>query len=149
MAAAYPMMMKYVEYLATKAEGNILSHGLGDWYDLGPNPPGEAQLTPKALTATAIYYRDLDLLSKMAAMLKRTGDAAALRRRADDVRKAFNRRFFDAFSMTYSTGSQTAFAMPPHFGMVHKLTRGEVFGNFVRSIRRGGGALTAGDVGFG
>ena len=148
MAAAYPMMMKYVEYLATKAEGNILSHGLGDWYDLGPNPPGEAQLTPKALTATAIYYRDLDLLSKMAAVLKRTGDAAALRRRADDVRKAFNRRFFDAFSMTYSTGSQTAFAMPLHFGMVHKLTRGEVFGNFVRSIRQGGGALTAGDVGF-
>ncbi len=52
----YEGMAGYVEYLAGKAEGGIVSHGLGDWYDLGPKPPGEAQLTPKALTATAFYY---------------------------------------------------------------------------------------------
>ena len=148
MAAAYRMMTRYVDYLATKADGGILSHGLGDWYDLGLNPPGEAQLTPKALTATAIYYRDLDLLSKMAAMLKKTGDAAALRRRAEDVRQAFNAKFYDRSSGVYSTGSQTAYAMPLHFGLVDEGERARVFGNLVRSIRAGGGALTAGDVGF-
>jgi hypothetical protein len=148
MAGAYPMMMKYVDYLAAKAEGGILSHGLGDWYDLGPNPPGEAQLTPKALTATAIYYRDLDLLSRMAAMLKKTGEAAALAERAEEVRKAFNARFYDPAAKVYSTGSQTAFAMPLHFGMVEPGDRAEVFANLVRSVRAGGGALTAGDVGF-
>ena len=148
MDVAYPMMKRYVDYLATKAEGHILSHGLGDWYDLGPEFPGEAQLTPKAVTATAIYFRDLDLLSKMAAMLKRTGEAADLRRRADEVLNAFNRSFFDAGAMSYSTGSQTAFAMPLHFGMVDIKNRPEVFRNLVRSIRDGGGALTAGDIGF-
>lgn len=148
MAAAYPMMKRYVDYLGTKARGHILSHGLGDWFDLGPKPPGEAQLTPKALTATAIYYRDLDLLSKMAADLKRTGEAAALRRLADDVRRAFNAEFYDAAARAYATGSQTSFAMPLHFGLVGERDRPEVFRNLVRSIRQGGGALTAGDVGF-
>ena len=106
MAVAYPMMKRYVDYLATKAEGHILSHGLGDWYDLGPDFPGEAQLTPKALTATAIYYRDLDLLSKMAALLKKTGDAGVLRRRAEDVRKAFNTKFYDTAAKVYRRGAR-------------------------------------------
>ena len=31
----YPNMRRYVDYLATRADGNILSFGLGDWYDYG------------------------------------------------------------------------------------------------------------------
>jgi alpha-L-rhamnosidase len=38
-------MKRYVEYLGSKAKDEIVSHGLGDWYDLGPKPPGSAQLT--------------------------------------------------------------------------------------------------------
>jgi hypothetical protein len=40
LADAYGMMKKYISYLETKATDNILMHGLGDWYDLGPNRPG-------------------------------------------------------------------------------------------------------------
>lgn len=148
MAAAFPMMRRYVDYLDTKADGHILSHGLGDWCDLGPRGPGEAQLTPKALTATAVFYRDLDLLARMATLLGRADEAASFARRAEDVRRAFNSRFYDAAAKVYSTGSQTAFAMPLHFGMVEPADRPGVFDNLVRSIRAGGGALTAGDVGF-
>ncbi|MEN6559536.1 MAG: family 78 glycoside hydrolase catalytic domain [Acidobacteriota bacterium] len=148
MASAFPMMRRYVDYLDTKADGHILSHGLGDWCDLGPRGPGEAQLTPKALTATAMFYRDLDLLARMASLLGRADEAASFARRAEDVRRAFNGRFYDAAAKVYSTGSQTSFAMPLHFGMVEPADRPGVFANLVRSIRAGGGALTAGDVGF-
>jgi hypothetical protein len=72
---AIPMMKKYVAYLGTKADGHILSHGLGDWFDYGPKSPGEAQLTPKALTATAIYYYDIILLSKMMELTDHIDDA--------------------------------------------------------------------------
>src|SRR5690606_18795871 len=41
MRDAYPMMKKYVAYLESKSSGHILSHGLGDWFDYGPNRPGE------------------------------------------------------------------------------------------------------------
>ena len=42
---AYKMMKGYVQYLKNKATDNILSHGLGDWYDIGPNRPGVSQMT--------------------------------------------------------------------------------------------------------
>ena len=76
---AWPAMKRYVDYLGTKAEGHILSHGLGDWYDLGPRFPGEAQLTPKAVTATATYFRDLRLAAEAARRPRAPGRRRALR----------------------------------------------------------------------
>ena len=76
---AYPMMKKYVAYLERKSKNHILSHGLGDWFDYGPKQPGEAQLTPKAVTATSIYYYDVMLLSKMAGILNKKNEALQYR----------------------------------------------------------------------
>lgn len=148
MERAYPMMQRYAAYLGAKAQGHILSHGLGDWYDLGPNPPGESQLTPIALTATATYYHDLDLLSRMAGILGRSEDAGKYRRLAADVRGAFNERFFDRDAKIYATGSQTSMAMPLCLGLAEEGERKAVFDNLVRSIEKDGKALTAGDIGF-
>ena len=44
----YDGMKRYMAYLSAKSKGNIVSHGLGDWYDIGPKNPGYAQLTPVA-----------------------------------------------------------------------------------------------------
>jgi alpha-L-rhamnosidase len=77
---AYPMMKRYVQYLQTTAKDNIISHGLGDWFDLGPKQPGEAQLTPKAVTATSIYYYDLQIITKVAEMLGFNEDSKGIRK---------------------------------------------------------------------
>ena len=65
----YDGMKRYVAYLGSQATNHIVSHGLGDWYDIGPNRPGRAQLTPVALTATAFYYYDARILARTAALL--------------------------------------------------------------------------------
>ena len=90
---AYPMMKKYVGYLKGKSDNNILSHGLGDWYDLGPKFPGEAQLTPKAVTATSIYFYDTKLLAEMAAIIGEKEDAGYYSNLAEEIRKSFNSKF--------------------------------------------------------
>ncbi|MEI6275995.1 MAG: family 78 glycoside hydrolase catalytic domain [Prolixibacteraceae bacterium] len=145
---AMPMMQKYVAYLGTRATGNILSHGLGDWFDYGPKRPGEAQLTPKSLTATAIYYDDIQLLSRMMKICNRNADAEKMETLAARVKESFNARFFDFNTMIYSTGSQTSMAMPLCVGLAVEKDRKEVFNNLVKSIAQSGNALTAGDVGF-
>ncbi|BAV05163.1 Alpha-L-rhamnosidase N-terminal domain-containing protein [Filimonas lacunae] len=145
---AYPMMKKYVAYLQSRADKQILDYGLGDWYDLGPQRPGVAQLTPKALTATAIYYYDVALLSKVAALLKNTGEATGYVQQAAAIKTAFNTRFYNAATHVYSTGSQTAMAMPLCVGLVDEAHKTFVFNNLVDSIQAGGGKLTAGDIGF-
>lgn len=145
---AYPMMKKYISYLQGKADKYILSHGLGDWYDLGPKFPGEAQLTPKTVTATSIWYYNAVLLSEMARITGNIEDQEYYKKLAEDIRDAFNKKFFDPVIKVYSTGSQTAYSMPLFFGMVDTLYRQEVTKNLVRSIMDNKKALTAGDIGY-
>ncbi|MEI6049085.1 MAG: family 78 glycoside hydrolase catalytic domain [Bacteroidota bacterium] len=145
---AYPMMKKYQSYLAQLSENHILSHGLGDWYDLGPKFPGEAQLTPKALTATSIYFYDTKLLAKMANLIDKQEDAIYYSKMAEEIRNAFNTKFFNPFTKVYSTGSQTAYSMPLFFGMVDDSCKKDVVKNLIKSINENNKALTAGDVGY-
>lgn len=148
MEKAWPMMVAYVEYLKGKSDDHILSHGLGDWFDYGTKPPGEAQLTPKSLTATAIYYYDLKLLSQMASVLKRDADHKKFVLWAQQVKTAFNAEFFNPETAVISTGSQTAMAMPWCVGLVEEEYQDKVMENLEHSIRAEGKPLTAGDVGF-
>ena len=145
---AYPMMKKYVGYLKNKSANNILDFGLGDWYDYGPKPPGVAQLTPKALTATAIYFYDVQLLQQVAVLTNNKADAAMYKQLADDINKAFTNRFFNAATKVYATGSQTAMAMPLCVGLVAAKDKAAVIKNMVDSIIASGKKLTAGDIGF-
>jgi hypothetical protein len=145
---AYPMMKKYLAYLGSTAENHIISHGLGDWYDLGPEFPGEAQLTPKAVTATSIYYYDTKLLSEMAGLLGELEDSILYSDSAEKIRKAFNEKFFNPVTKVYSTGSQTAYAMPLFFGIVDDTCRRKVVKNLAESVTESGKALTAGDIGY-
>jgi alpha-L-rhamnosidase len=145
---AYPMMKKYVNYLRDLSKDHILTHGLGDWYDLGPKFPGEAQLTPKAVTATSIYFYDAKLLGKMAGLTGEKDDAIYYGKLAEEIRIAFNNKFLDPVSKIYSTGSQTAYSMPLFFGMVDDSCKKKVVRNLIKSINDNKKGLTAGDVGY-
>lgn len=148
LAKAYPMTKRYVDYLSGKANNHILSHGLGDWFDYGPKQPGVAQLTPIHVTATSIYYYDLTLVAKMAAVLEKDADAIKYQELAAEVGKSFNAEFFNSQTNVYSTGSQTAMAMPLCVGLVAEKDKSAVLKNLVDSIYKGNKALTAGDIGF-
>jgi len=145
---AYPMMKKYLAYLNKMSEKNIISYGLGDWYDLGPDFPGVAQLTPKAVSATSIYFYDAKLLAVMADLIGEKVDAKYYSELAEEIRIAFNNKFFNKETKIYSTGSQTAYSMPLFFGMTDDIYEKEVIENLIRSINDNDNALTAGDVGY-
>jgi len=148
LADHYPTMQRYIQYLGTKANHHILSQGLGDWYDLGPNPPSVSQLTPMGITATAIYHYDLKILEKIATLLGRKADALAYAKLAISVRDAFNGKFFNAQSKQYGSGSQTANAMAVYMGLVAEKDKQAVIDNLVKDIRDKNNGLTAGDIGY-
>ncbi|HEY4287597.1 MAG TPA: family 78 glycoside hydrolase catalytic domain [Puia sp.] len=148
LAAAYPMMKRYLEYLGKQASGHILSEGLGDWYDIGPAHPGVSQLTPKGVTATAIYYYDLSILSRIARLLGHADEGQGYASLAVEVRKAFNDKFFDQKTGQVASGSQAANAMALYMGLVPDGFRDSVLANIVRDLRQRRNSLTAGDIGF-
>ena len=144
----YAGMKRYVDYLTTKAKDHIVDHGLGDWYDIGPRHPGEAQLTPKALTATAYYCLDAEIVAKTARLLGQAEDAAKYETLARTIQTAFNRRFFDPATGKYATGSQCANAIPLAMGIAEPASRPAALEVVVKDIRSRGNAFTAGDIGF-
>jgi hypothetical protein len=144
----YEPMTRYVAYLTSRAKDGIVSHGLGDWYDIGPNPPGFAQLTPPALTATAFYYYDAWILAQAAALLGKPADAKRYESLAAQIRTAFNAKFYDASKGSYSTGSQCANAIPLVMNLVEPANRPAVVDAIVADVQSRGNAITAGDVGY-
>ena len=146
LASAYESIRRYVAYLGSKAKDGILDYGLGDWYDIGPKPPGKAQLTPAALTATAFYYQDLEILRRAARMLGKKEDALKYDALSTQIRESFNKRFYDPSTHQYATGSQCANSIPLVMDLVPPADRSAVLDHVVSDIRKKG--LTAGDVGY-
>jgi predicted GH43/DUF377 family glycosyl hydrolase len=145
----YGAMQKYMQYLASKADGHILSEGLGDWYDLGPaDRPGFAQLTPPPVTATAFYYHDARIMSQIAKLLGKDGDAAKYARLAEEIRAAWLAEFRHAESGTYATNSQCSNAIALVMDLAEPQDRAQALASLVKDVRDRGNAMTAGDVGF-
>ncbi len=143
----YSNMVRYADYLASRAEDNLLDFGLGDWYDYGDFTSGFSRNTPVGLVASAQYYMDLIHLAKAARVIGKTEDAAKYTDLAAKVCVAFNRKYFDPATCDYGTGSQTSNAMPLFLGMVPEQYRQCVTDNLVGDIREHGTRLTTGDVG--
>ena len=133
-------------------EGEVtasLSYGLGDWYDIGPKPPGVSQLTPLGLTATATYARDLRVLAEAAEVLAETGGRKPVRGNGSsgDQRRS-ERPFHDPSAETFATGSQTSLAMPLALDLAPRGSRAALVDKLVADIRKRGNHTSAGDIGY-
>ncbi|MFZ1073688.1 MAG: family 78 glycoside hydrolase catalytic domain [Verrucomicrobiia bacterium] len=144
----YDAITNYLAYLGSRADNGIVNYGLGDWYDVGPKNPGVAQLTPIALTATAFYFQDVEIMSRAAALLGKTNDANQFSGLAEKIRRAFNEKFYNPTNRFYATDSQCANSIPLVMGICEPTNRAAVTDALVADVRSRGNALTAGDIGY-
>ncbi len=107
----YGAMKRYVDYLGTLAEQNIVSFGLGDWC-----PPDWKRMTSTSVTSTGYYYLDAVILAKCAKKLGKTDDAAALEKLASEIRDSFNRKFCNGDG-TFAKGELTALGCALYTGL--------------------------------
>ncbi len=96
----YDAIKLYVDYLGTRADNGIQHIGLGDWVALVK--------TPVEVTSTSYYYFDAVTLSKMAGILGKTDDQTKYAKLAEQVKTAFNAKFFDSETNHYKVQTQTA-----------------------------------------
>ena len=144
----YENMKRYVAFLGSTATDHIVTTGLGDWYDLGPKPPWGSQLTPPALTATAFYQHYNWILARTAELLDKPEEAKQFDELAEEIRTAFNQKFFNPATGQYATGSQCANSLAVVMNLVEPTNRAAVIEAIVADVRSRGNALTAGDVGY-
>ena len=142
----YDAMRKYVDYLTTRAEDGIVSHGLGDWYDQrGTEPGGFSKNTPIPLVATAHYLMDLRYVAQAARMKGLKKDAEKYDEMAAFVTRRFNEVFYHPDSCYYGTGSQCSDALPLFLGICPD--KDAVLRHLIEDIKNHGTRLTTGDVG--
>lgn len=154
----YQNMRRYVDYLSARADGHILSFGLGDWYDYGDFRAGFSRNTPVPLVATAHYYMTVQYLIKAAYLVGNRDDVSYYSSLANNILVAFNERFLDYDAAQYGTGSQCSNALPLFLRMVQSYGHGgvyepdfrlhwKVYQNLVKDVEAHGNRLTTGDVG--
>ena len=142
----YPVMKKYTDYLTGTARHGIVHHGLGDWRDIGPCTP-YSQNTPVAVTATCIYYIDLDIMRQTAALLGYTEDEQTYEKQMAYVYEEYNGLFLDEQTGRYANGSQACQAMSLMAGFVPEHCRDRVLRQLKDEVVKRNYAITAGDVG--
>ena len=138
LASHYEVMKRYAAYLGSKADGDIIAYGLGDWYDIGAGNPGASKLTSLAVTGTLTYYRDLLTLASVAKVLGQPRDESLFQTKSAEVRRAFNSHFYNSETHIYDRSSQAAYAMALATGLVPDGQRGIVLGKLVEDIERMG-----------
>jgi hypothetical protein len=143
----YANMKRYTSYVGGKASGNIVSYGLGDWYDVGPAAPGNSQLTTAGVTATAIYLQDLQVMQQAAQLLGNQADATQFQSTLTTTTNAFNTKFLTSAG-AYDRDSQTANAMPLALGLVPTNQQAAVLSSLVGAVTAAKNQVTAGDIGF-
>ncbi|MCZ4222576.1 family 78 glycoside hydrolase catalytic domain [Pedobacter rhodius] len=144
----YDRMKGYVNFLASTAKDNIITIGLGDWYDIGPKPAWGSQLTPEPFTGTAIYYYDNLIMYNVAKQLGKDKDAAFFKESSDRIRTSFNEKFYNKETGLYATGSNTTCAMPLFFNLVEPENRSKLFNALVDTIRKNNNSFNSGEVGY-
>jgi hypothetical protein len=137
-------MRRYVDYLLTKRQGGILRYGLGDWCDIGPNPPF-SQDTPAGLTATALLFAAVQVIINTSRLLGQPETEAIYKKAVDEISTAFHQHFYDAAKNVYGNGSQTSLSLPLAVGLIPEHRRQTAVRHLVADVQQRG--LTAGDVG--
>ena len=101
----YPLTRTWVEFLRARAKDNLLDNGISDHESLVPKP--------RALTGTAFYYYNVQVLSRIARVLGKTQDAERYAALAGEIKQSFNRRFLKRGTGAYDTATQAcqAFAL--------------------------------------
>ncbi|MEP0366426.1 MAG: glycoside hydrolase family 78 protein [Cyclobacteriaceae bacterium] len=143
----YEVMKDYVNYLTSRSENGIVSHGLGDWYDYGDHNAGYSKNSPISLSATSHYYLAIQKLVDAANMLEKEEDFARYDQLKKEVKKAYNKEFFHSETNQYGTGSQYSNAISVYLDLVPEGRKKAVLDNLVADIVAHGYRLTTGDVG--
>ena len=131
LAQHYSGMKHWMEYLEEKCNGTgiIDEQNLGEWV-----PPAPTEI-PASFVSTAYYYFNLNLMAKIAAILKNLEDAAYFEHLAQLTKDAFNEEYYNESEKSYSIGRQGANVFALGFDLVPENKISEVFKSLVQNIK--------------
>jgi alpha-L-rhamnosidase len=145
----YDAARRFVDYMGRTAEDGIVDSNLGDWYDFGHGMGnGPSRWTPNQVSATAVWAYAADTVSRMASVLGRDSDAASYRALYEQIRRDFQRHFYDPATHTVrNNGScQAGTAAALCVGLIPEADREAALDAIVADLESRGWKQTPGEV---
>ena len=128
----YSALQKWMEYMDSIAEENIITKGRGDWVPPKlSNRPDDGSIP---ITSTGYYYRSARIMSRAASILGEFDDSERYAELAQSIKEAFNKEFLDEETYQYGQGSQTCNAFALYAGLVPEEAQKPVLENLVANI---------------
>lgn len=123
MTRYYPQMQALLAHYTANTTGYIINDAFSVLSDWGQETAAVSPMVPTGFTETTTYYHLIRVMAEIAAELGHTADAAAYEALAANVKRAFNDRYYDAPTHTYTSvsgggGRQSEQAQPLYYGLV-------------------------------
>lgn len=134
----YPTCEKYLEYLKTRETNGILTYGIGDWVFYKAK-------TPTDYTSTAFYYLDNKLMARFASLIGK--DGSNYERKAEELRKIINQRWYNSQTGIYAAGTQAGQAVALALGLADQTEEQKIADKLVEMIRNNNHQLDFGMLG--
>ena len=145
LAASYPSMVKWVQFVQRKNPDFLwtknLGNSYGDWLSIAAD-------TDKSVLATAFFAYSAQLVSQAASILGNEPDMRKFAQLATKVRAAFTKAFVD-FEGRIKSDTQTAYVLALRFDMLPEAMRAQAAAHLVKNIEAHGNHLTTGFLGVG
>lgn len=151
----YPSMKKWLDYMGGRyldQDGILTKDSYGDWCF----PPisieaGRGQIAdkkyPSALISSAYYHYLLQTMARLSVLVGEEQDKASFARRAEEMKVAFNQRFYHAEGY-YGENKMTDNLLAMYFGLVEDEHKEKLAQRIVQNIEVDhGGHLATGVVG--
>ncbi|HZX11670.1 MAG TPA: family 78 glycoside hydrolase catalytic domain, partial [Acidobacteriota bacterium] len=123
----YEGLKKYADFLQSKAKNDLLDYShYGDWVAVEP--------TPGSLVSSFFYAYDIVLLKNIATALGKEKEAEDYQNLAEQIKKAFHKKYHDSETRNYGSGSQTSNALPLFLNMAPEEDLGGVLHNLRQSL---------------
>ena len=164
----YDSMVRYMDFLESQAneDGSQVASGIGDHLAI--------QSTNIGLTNTAYYAWDAYMMSKMAAAIGKTKDAAKYAALYEKVKAVFNKKYVNEEGQTVAqytamrwpgmpamparpgapkdgdlipVDTQTSYALPLNYGLFNDDVKQKAVDNLVKNIEDHNNTLTTGFIG--
>ena len=141
----FESMKKYVNFLSTLADDYILpTDKYGDWVALSAGWKRGLPLS----TSTGYYYYITTILAKTSRILGFMNDAKTYEELAENIRLAYNKRFYNAGTKNYDDGSQFANSFALFLKLVPENEKKGVLDQLINDIvKTNNGHLTTGILG--
>lgn len=120
----YPTMQRWIAFLETQSRDNMLVKWGGNWDFLGDwVPPRDSDEDDRVDEYSNLFFNNCYYLynvkrvAGIADLLGRSNEAEAYRKKAEKIRQAVHRKFFNPKNNTYANGTELYMALPLLVGL--------------------------------